>query len=141
MLETVGPVCWQICPEDKPFRCGLLCTATKYDCDEQKIQISMAGFKVLWGIGSIGASISAVIGSAGMLTVIASFGLVSGIGNLGQSVITFITQLVNYPFCGGDERKEMVVVGLQQAHANYISAMEKSCQSVLGDSSPETVDN
>jgi hypothetical protein len=119
-------VCWEACPKRKPYRCGLICTATKRDCTQEALTISLAGFNVLYGIGSIGASIALAVGTSGIGSVIAAFGIVVGTGEFGAGVTEMAATLVSYPFCTEPKKKTAVVKALEKARVKYHQVLNRT---------------
>ena len=122
----------------KPYRCGLTCTASKADCSSQSIILSMAGFNVLYGLGSMGASITNLIGTAGLHAIISAFGFVSGSGNMGSGFTGMISSMISYPFCAGPVAKEAIIDELQAAKTNYQSTLTQTCKGLV--SQPEALE-
>ncbi len=73
-----GPGCLELCPEDRPHRCGLLCTVDAHSCTEQTLLLSVSGFGILYGLGVFGASLAAILGTAGAAAAVAGFGIAAG---------------------------------------------------------------
>jgi hypothetical protein len=98
----------------------------------QMLQIGMGGFNALYGIGAIGASIGLAVGTEGIGTVIAAFGIVAGAGEFGYGILQLASTLVSYTFCsGGDGAKSEVMAKIDAAKLKYDQAFRSACVNML----------
>ena len=70
----IGPVCWMHnCPHSMPYRCGLLCTIDKKQCDEFIKSLVGDSFQLILNIAETGGmNPSRILGVASSVTSIAS---------------------------------------------------------------------
>lgn len=94
-----GPVCVETCPPSKPFKCGMICTASTDECREQKIQLSMGGFSFLYGLVAMIGSGLVIAGTSGAAAVIGAFGFVAGSAELASGSLDLAGVMTSYPFC------------------------------------------
>ena len=86
---------------------------------------------MLYGIVSMGTSITNLIGAAGLHAVISAFGFVSGSGNMGSGFTGLIDSMVSYPFCAGPVAKQAAMNELKTARTNYQSVFTQTCKGLV----------
>ena len=97
--QQKGPLCAETCPEHKPYKCGMLCTKDFAQCHRERMELSMGGFGMVYGIAAVTISSLAVIGTSGLAIALGTLGIIGGTVGLTTSSIELAQQLISYPMC------------------------------------------
>jgi hypothetical protein len=118
--------CHELCPPSHPFRCGNVCAETEEGCTVEILALTQYSFGVIFGLGTLTASILSVVGVVALNAAIAGLGIVIGTLSAGGNVVNLIQELISVPFCTPEEQTKVLTEEFRANNAKYKDLLEST---------------
>jgi hypothetical protein len=107
-----------------------MCSDDRQSCTEDMVDISLKGFNVVYGIAGIGTAIASIIGTAGLATLIAAFGIIAGSGEVVSGAFKLSTHLASFPLCS-DADRNVTSRNMDRSTDDLVDKLRQTCRKFI----------